>query len=198
MPRRLATIPSAQRGQASAIRKIKFSSTECGSEILAFTEHRSVLQVVSTTQYDSPQIINVPASSPTTTPSPRSISYSPPSRQHAMPPPIISPRLSLASQAHTLSQNIFDRIDRNPPERSVADLTANLTTYLTTADLSAYQPIFQYSSAYFPEDHSTEDDLLGMDFDEWGETLFVATNQRVWSYRVDADAQRRSETFSTR
>lgn len=191
-PRRLATLSSAQKGQPSAVRKVKFSATEGGSEILAFTEHRSVIQVVSTLQYESPQIIIVPPSSPPNSPSgerPQLEYYHPPASQQYVAGP---QGLSANAQGRPNMNSVLDHILRQAPESRarIAVLTLN--------DLAALQPNFHYSSAYFPDDHSTSDDLLGMDFDEWGETLFVATNQRVWGYRVDGDAQRRSETFSTR
>ena len=187
-PRRIATLHSPQKGSASAIRKVKFSSTESGSEILAFTEHRSILQVVSATQYDTPQIITVPPSSSTSTPAVESSTTSPQYYQPMRPMgqygfSLLPSRISAAQNADIEAQMMHVlNADLPPP-----------TFTLRMSDLTD----FGSTSAYFPEDHSTPDDLLGMDFDEWGETLFVATNDKVWSYRVDTDAQRRSETFST-
>ncbi|BGP42132.1 hypothetical protein JCM10450v2_006218 [Rhodotorula kratochvilovae] len=54
----------------------------------------------------------------------------------------------------------------------------------------AYYP----ASAYFPLD-SAPGDLLGLDWDERGERLFVATAERVWEWEVDRDARRGSAAW---
>ncbi|KAG0663705.1 hypothetical protein C6P46_002274 [Rhodotorula mucilaginosa] len=55
---------------------------------------------------------------------------------------------------------------------------------------------YHATSAFFPLD-STPGDLLGLDWDEWGERLFVATGERVWEWEVDARARRGSATWAT-
>ncbi|KAK4690218.1 hypothetical protein P7C70_g9648, partial [Phenoliferia sp. Uapishka_3] len=48
---------------------------------------------------------------------------------------------------------------------------------------------YQATSVFFPVD-STPEDLLGLDWDEWGERLFVATEDRIWEWQVDGGARR--------
>ncbi|GAA6031578.1 hypothetical protein JCM8097_006531 [Rhodosporidiobolus ruineniae] len=48
---------------------------------------------------------------------------------------------------------------------------------------------YHATSAFFPHD-SAPGDLLGLDWDEWGERLVVATAERVWEWDVDAKARR--------
>ncbi|KAM0790727.1 hypothetical protein ACM66B_004582 [Microbotryomycetes sp. NB124-2] len=50
---------------------------------------------------------------------------------------------------------------------------------------TGYQP----NSLYFPID-STPSDLLGLDWNEEGTSLFVATEDRVWEWQVDTRARR--------
>jgi len=57
----------------------------------------------------------------------------------------------------------------------------------------AYYP----ASAYFPLD-SAPGDLLGLDWDEHGERLFVATAARVWEWEVDLEARRGSAAWGVR
>ncbi|GAA5942848.1 hypothetical protein JCM3775_001520 [Rhodotorula graminis] len=57
----------------------------------------------------------------------------------------------------------------------------------------AYYP----ASAYFPLD-SAPGDLLGLDWDEHGERLFVATAARVWEWEVDREARRGSAAWGVR
>ncbi|GAA5846942.1 hypothetical protein JCM9279_006961 [Rhodotorula babjevae] len=57
----------------------------------------------------------------------------------------------------------------------------------------AYYP----ASAYFPLD-SAPGDLLGLDWDEHGERLFVATAERVWEWEVDREARRGSAAWGVR
>ncbi|GJN92591.1 hypothetical protein Rhopal_005626-T1 [Rhodotorula paludigena] len=54
----------------------------------------------------------------------------------------------------------------------------------------AYYP----ASAYFPLD-SAPGDLLGLDWDEEGDRLFVATGERVWEWEVDRRARRGSASW---
>jgi hypothetical protein len=49
----------------------------------------------------------------------------------------------------------------------------------------------------FPHDTSPFD-LLGLDWDEFGERLLVATDQRVWEWDVDKRARRGRGVFSFR
>ncbi|GAA6046896.1 hypothetical protein JCM3770_003417 [Rhodotorula araucariae] len=58
------------------------------------------------------------------------------------------------------------------------------------AGAGAYYP----SSAYFPLD-SAPGDLLGLDWDEHGERLLVATGERVWEWEVDREARRGSAVW---
>lgn len=53
---------------------------------------------------------------------------------------------------------------------------------------------YHATSAFFPLD-STPGDLLGLDWDEWGERVFVATGERVWEWEVDARARRGSAAW---
>ncbi|GAA5832740.1 hypothetical protein JCM11251_005746 [Rhodosporidiobolus azoricus] len=48
---------------------------------------------------------------------------------------------------------------------------------------------YHSTSAFFPLD-TAPGDLLGLDWDEWGERLMVATGERVWEWDVDARARR--------
>ncbi|GAA5901767.1 hypothetical protein JCM8208_003581 [Rhodotorula glutinis] len=57
----------------------------------------------------------------------------------------------------------------------------------------AYYP----ASAYFPLD-SAPGDLLGLDWDEHGERLLVATAARVWEWEVDREARRGSAAWGVR
>lgn len=50
-------------------------------------------------------------------------------------------------------------------------------------------PAYQATSLYFPAD-STPSDLLGLDWDEEGTSLFVATENRVTEWEVDTTARR--------
>ncbi|GAA6016029.1 hypothetical protein JCM8202_005386 [Rhodotorula sphaerocarpa] len=72
------------------------------------------------------------------------------------------------------------------PENSLASLFAAPLTGAGT---------YHATSAFFPLD-STPGDLLGLDWDEWGERVFVATGERVWEWEVDARARRGSASWS--
>ncbi|KAK4057112.1 hypothetical protein OIO90_002012 [Microbotryomycetes sp. JL221] len=62
---------------------------------------------------------------------------------------------------------------------------------LTFGSHTGYQP----NSLYFPID-STPSDLLGLDWDEQGTSLFVATEGRVWEWQVDTRARRSFGEYS--
>lgn len=73
----------------------------------------------------------------------------------------------------------------------VGSVPSSSVNYLDTIGLSAlgggggYQP----NSLYFPVE-STPSDLLGLDWDEEGSSLFVATEGRVWEWEVDVRGRR--------
>jgi hypothetical protein len=54
------------------------------------------------------------------------------------------------------------------------------------APLSALITSYQSNSAYFPQEANDPTDLLGLDWDEWGDKLFVATEKNVWEWDVDS------------
>lgn len=59
-------------------------------------------------------------------------------------------------------------------------------------NLSGYASIssgYQSNSMFFPIDNQPND-LLGLDWDEWGESLFVATGNTVWEFEVDGRGRR--------
>ncbi|TNY22956.1 hypothetical protein DMC30DRAFT_390996 [Rhodotorula diobovata] len=72
-------------------------------------------------------------------------------------------------------------------------------TFSTTGNLNASSGAGAYypASAYFPLD-SAPGDLLGLDWDERGERLFVATAARVWEWEVDREARRGSAAWGVR
>ncbi|GAA5919382.1 hypothetical protein JCM1841_005980 [Sporobolomyces salmonicolor] len=77
--------------------------------------------------------------------------------------------------------------------RPSAAPTASLPfSSLFAAPLSAAGPgagVYHSTSTNFPVDSSPLD-LLGVDWDEWGERVLVATAERVWEWDVDARARR--------
>ncbi|GAA5974783.1 hypothetical protein JCM11641_007263 [Rhodosporidiobolus odoratus] len=56
---------------------------------------------------------------------------------------------------------------------------------------------YHSTSAFFPLD-SAPGDLLGLDWDEWGERVIVATGERVWEWDVDQRARRGRGDWGTR
>jgi len=56
------------------------------------------------------------------------------------------------------------------------------------------QQSYRSNSNNFPLDTS-ERDLLGLDWDEWGERVLVATSQRVWEWDVDVKSRRGKGSF---
>lgn len=68
---------------------------------------------------------------------------------------------------------------------STVSASLGIGSALTSGSGSAYQP----NSLYFPLE-STPQDVLGLDWDEQGESLFVASEERVWEWRVDGRARR--------
>ncbi|KAM0753212.1 hypothetical protein T439DRAFT_323847 [Meredithblackwellia eburnea MCA 4105] len=60
--RRLRSLKTSQSGPAGAARKVKFSPSGMGlgSELLAFTEHRSKIHVVDARTFDEVQVLSIP------------------------------------------------------------------------------------------------------------------------------------------
>jgi hypothetical protein len=69
-------------------------------------------------------------------------------------------------------------------------------TSLFAAPLAGTGGTYHATSAFFPLD-TTPGDLLGLDFDEFGERVLVATGERVWEWEVDARARRGSAAWGT-
>lgn len=97
------------------------------------------------------------------------------------PPPPSDPRWS------------FNPPGASPVRSSVPNHASSSFIYRNNSNLSGgtsgtttgYQP----NSLYFPLE-STPNDLLGLDWDDQGSSLFVATEGRVWEWRVDGQARR--------
>ncbi|ORY89042.1 hypothetical protein BCR35DRAFT_300826 [Leucosporidium creatinivorum] len=109
--------------------------------------------------------------------------------RHDSPRP---PRAQVLSGYSPLSTSASSSA-RHPDPNSGAYLDGSIVSsvnYLDTIGLSAlgaggYQP----NSLYFPVE-STPSDLLGLDWDEEGRSLFVATEGRVWEWEVDVRGRR--------
>ncbi|KAK4052356.1 hypothetical protein OIV83_002158 [Microbotryomycetes sp. JL201] len=120
-PRTLAALRSTQRGPAGAVRKVKFSpGNRVESELLAFTEHRSLLHVVDARSFEECQIVEVPRAGST------SQLESPPIRHRPLPE---SNSRSLVEQLFSQStpgrRRLIDRISLDAPPRTWQRQTGN-------------------------------------------------------------------------
>ncbi|GAA5833930.1 hypothetical protein JCM3766R1_002475 [Sporobolomyces carnicolor] len=115
-------------------------------------------------------------------PTPPTLTFYPsPSRIPPPPPPRVYP-FSTATFAYS-SPNLVAASSAQP-------------SYNYAMPPSPFQAYYRASPASnnFPLDES-EFDVLGMDWDEFGERLLVATATRVWEWDVDKDSRRCRGTF---
>lgn len=172
------------------------------------------MHVVDARTFDLTQLITIPATAPTPRATPSSTRTYPDESQeefivrilegdaggraaierrrwglyHSSPPP-----RQLRDPADEVVESEEDDC---PPEDAVPRLPPPLLRPPTShPSLSGYAPLafssagYQATSLFFPVD-STPEDLLGLDWDEWGERLFVATEGAVWEWEVDGRARR--------
>lgn len=97
----------------------------------------------------------------------------------------------------TPSSTTLSSSDRNPPIFSSSPASSSTLSGLSSSGSTGSDRIgarasagYQPNSLYFPLE-STPSDLLGLDWDDdSGTSLFIATEGRVWEWRVDAQARR--------
>ncbi|GAA6015012.1 hypothetical protein JCM10207_008704 [Rhodosporidiobolus poonsookiae] len=102
------------------------------------------------------------------------------------------------STSATPSLPFFSRIQSTAtPAPPVVNTAGPRLASLFAAPLAGGGAAYHSPSAFFPLD-TAPGDLLGLDWDEWGERLIVATGERLWEWDVDVRARRGSAAWGTR